>query len=252
MGTAMGQMFRRAFSVITSAQPRSFVLLALWAALVAFGIALSLAASLGSLLPGDLQLARELQERRGVNVLLTPLMVAVSVPGESPVGALLLIGVAGGLLLKRHWPAAVFIALTATGFILSTLLKAIVARPRPTPDLVQVYREITSMSFPSGHVVHYVVFFGAIGYLAWQRLRAAPAPEPFARAGLMAVLAVCAALMLLIGPSRVYLGAHWPTDVLGGYIVGSAWLLLLVVVDRRWVHRVSTEGDSPLQETRKT
>lgn len=85
--------------------------------------------------------------------------------------------------------------------------------------------------------MHYVVFYGMIGYLTWQTL-ASPKPRPSRmRLVIIGLLTVCLGLIALVGASRVYLGAHWPTDVLGGYLLGGAWLILLVTLYRRRLQR---------------
>ena len=78
-----------------------------------------------------------------------------------------------------------------------------VGRPRPSQDLVRVVNELSETSFPSGHVVHYVTFYGFLFYIFFTHLR----PGRW-RALVLDVLAL---LVLLIGPSRVYMGAHWPS-----------------------------------------
>jgi undecaprenyl-diphosphatase len=204
--------------------------------LVASGVALSIVAAHTPYLPGDLGLAREFQESRSLNVLLTPLMVAISLPGYAPWAEILWAFAVLVPILGRRWPVALHIALTASGDVLAQVVKWLVARPRPTTDLVDVYRQVTGASFPSGHVVHYVVFFGVVGYLAWQAWRSTRVGSP-TRAVAFCLLLICGGLILLIGPSRVYLGAHWPTDVVGGYLLGSAWLAILVAAYRRGLQR---------------
>jgi membrane-associated phospholipid phosphatase len=210
-----------------------------WLALVACGVLLSFAAALTPLLPGDLLLAREFQEARALDALITPAMVAISLPGYEPWAELLYASAVLIPLMARRWSMAALLALTLTGDAMAQLVKLIVARARPTTDLVEVYRQVAGASFPSGHVVHYVVFFGVIGYLAWLSLRSQPAGTPW-RIAMIALLVACGGLILLIGPSRVYLGAHWPTDALGGYLLGSAWLWLLVAAYERWRHQHPT------------
>jgi undecaprenyl-diphosphatase len=101
-----------------------------------------------------------------------------------------------------------------------TTIKLLVHRPRPDAELVHVARPLTGYSFPSGHVVFYTGFFGFLMYLI---LTLFP-PSPW-RAALLAVLG---ALILLVGPSRVVLGGHWPSDVGGGYLLGGLWLLVSI------------------------
>jgi undecaprenyl-diphosphatase len=201
--------------------------------LLALGIALAAVVSVEGVPSVDLKITQEVQEPRAIDTLLLPLMVFVSALGYGPWPYLLVVAAVAWLLLQRQWVAAALVAATAIADGLVVLVKLIVARPRPAPDLVEVYRTVTGYSFPSGHVVHYVAFYGIIGYLVWCQLRASPPPGAFARAVLRVVLVLCCALVVLVGPSRVYLGAHWPTDVLAGYLLGGACLLLLIAAAER-------------------
>ncbi len=123
---------------------------------------------------------------------------------------------AAAFALGRRWLEAVLLVSTISSFEVSSVLKRIVARARPTLEAQD--------SFPSGHVVVFVVFFGTLGYLAWAHL------SGYLR---WIVVAACALLIVLVGPSRVYLGAHWPSDVAGGYLIGGIWLLLLLYAYER-------------------
>ncbi len=108
-------------------------------------------------------------------------------------------------------------------------IKHLIARARPSSTLVHVAAHLHSFSFPSGHVIQYTTLFGFTLYtilVAWKRT----AP----RAVLLIVLAL---LIILVGPSRVYLGEHWPTDVTGGYLFGGVWLAATIWVYRRLAAR---------------
>ena len=118
-------------------------------------------------------------------------------------------------------------------------LKLVVNRPRPTPDLVRVFQAEPGNSFPSGHAFLAIVFWGLLAYFALTRLQR--------RSLRVLTLSGFLVIILLIGASRVYLGAHWPSDVLGGYVVGALLLTALVWLDRRWKPRLesgSRENDS--------
>lgn len=108
--------------------------------------------------------------------------------------------------------------------LLNSVFKVIVERPRPTTDLVRVWVIEHESGFPSGHTLFAAVFLGLMAYFAFTRLR---------RRGLrMLTLSSLLMLILLIGASRVYLGAHWSSDVLGGYVVGAVFLGIFICFDR--------------------
>jgi len=104
----------------------------------------------------------------------------------------------------------------------SELAKIAFSRPRPIEGQVLVYGQFPGFSFPSSHVLFYTLFFGFIAFLALSL----PEVKPIVRTLLFSVSIL---LVILIGISRIYLGAHWPTDVIAGYLVGLALLEILVV-----------------------
>jgi membrane-associated phospholipid phosphatase len=110
---------------------------------------------------------------------------------------------------------------TWSGDLLTVVIKTRVLRPRPTKDLVRVMGELAEASFPSGHVVHYVTFYGFLFYLVFIHLK-----QRWFRTALLTLLA---GIILLIGPSRIYMGHHWPSDVAGAYLVGTLWLGVIIV-----------------------
>lgn len=149
------------------------------------------------------------------------LMRLVSWPGHSPQGGLIVL-LAAVLLFRGglRWEAVVGLAAGFGAHALNLALKLAIQRPRPASDLVEVFRTLTSFSFPSGHVMFYSVFFGFLCFLAYTLLRSS-----WLR---MSLVAFFAGLVVLVGPSRVYLGEHWSSDVLGAYLVSS--LLLVVMI----------------------
>lgn len=135
--------------------------------------------------------------------------------------ALVTLGVAGYLLADgRGRTCVVLLAVIAGGLLLSLGLKAAFDRPRP--DLVPHGSHVYTMSFPSGHAMLSAVTYMTLGAMlarVQERLRLR-----------IYVLAVAAALTVLVGASRVYLGVHWPSDVLAGWAIGctfavAAWFL---------------------------
>jgi membrane-associated phospholipid phosphatase len=132
---------------------------------------------------------------------------------------------------------AAFLALSSgLGALLDELAKALVGRPRPAAALVHITRRLGDASFPSGHVVFYCSSFGFLFALAFFDRKCAPAAR-------RAVMTLAALPIVLVGPSRVYLGAHWPSDVLGGYLLGAAWLAIVLQVYRRWKTRSPKAAD---------
>ena len=114
-----------------------------------------------------------------------------------------------------------FTVSTWTGDLVTVLIKTRVLRPRPTADLVRVTSDLEEASFPSGHVVHYVTFYGFLYYLVYTHLK-----QRWFRTTLLVSLG---GLVLMVGPSRVYMGHHWPSDVAGAYLVGTLWLGVIIV-----------------------
>ena len=149
------------------------------------------------------------------------LMRLVSWPGFNPqvvIIAGLLILVLYGLGLRWEAVMALIAALFSTA--INLLVKNLIQRPRPLPDQVTVVAALTSYSFPSGHVMFYVGVFGFLGFLAYHLL------QPSLRRSFL--VACFGGLVLLIGLSRVYLGQHWASDVLGSYLLGSLVLVALI------------------------
>lgn len=143
--------------------------------------------------------------------------------GGISVLTLVVLAVVGYLLRQRAFEA-MWLVLVATigGTLLSFLLKSFFGRERPDAALHLV--TVHSPSFPSGHAMLSAVVYLTLGVLLTQ-----VAPR---RADKMYCMIVALLLTLLIGVSRVYLGVHYPTDVLAGWSVGLAWALLCWVVTR--------------------
>ncbi len=115
-----------------------------------------------------------------------------------------------------RWRTGALVALgCATGSWANVLFKQAVARARP--DLVPHLMAETSNSFPSGHAANSAIVYLTLATLAWPLLRRWQA-RAFA-------MAAAAALVVAIGISRVYLGVHWPSDVLAGWLFGALWAI---------------------------
>lgn len=149
----------------------------------------------------------------------TGVMKTVTWLGSSAVLVPVLVLVGGYFLLRRHdWrPGAKLAAAFVGALVLYDVIKVAVDRPRPPVPLRLV--GATGWSFPSGHATQALAFWGMVALVASGRR--SPAKRWLVWAGAVLVA-------LLVGASRIYLGAHWFTDVLGGYALGGLWLCLLV------------------------
>ncbi|WNG33111.1 phosphatase PAP2 family protein [Archangium minus] len=159
---------------------------------------------------------------------LGPLWLAEAARDVTALGSVsvltLVVGAVGGfLILVRRWRTlALVVGSTLGGAVVNALLKSLFSRPRPTvvPHLTSVLTE----SFPSGHAMLSAIVYLTLGALLAQLVE---------RRWLQAYLVgVALTLTLLIGLTRVYLGVHYPTDVLGGWMAGLGWALLSAVVAR--------------------
>lgn len=204
---------------------RGYVLLGVYLLqLVLFGI-LAWWVHVQPVIPAEVTITRELQAYPAP--WLHTLMLVVSYPGNSLLLTILVVltGIVFWLVDLRL-EAVCVVALSGVSAVLNTLLKLLVERPRPSSRLVEVFQHAAGQSFPSGHVMAYLAFWGLLfsfGVLLfqgkhWWRLL---------------LLALSAFFVLLVGPSRIYLGDHWASDVLGAYLIGGVllgitlWIYLL-------------------------
>jgi undecaprenyl-diphosphatase len=148
-------------------------------------------------------------------------MVWVSWPGFGPQNLI----IAGLIILfiwmiGLHWETVMALAAALFSTAINLLVKDLIQRPRPTATQVNVIDLLNSYSFPSGHVMFYLGFFGFIGFLAFTLLK------PSFKRGL--TLFVVSVPIILIGVSRISLGEHWASDVLGAYLLGTLTLVAII------------------------
>lgn len=160
--------------------------------------------------------------------------------GGTGVLIMVTLGVVGFFsIMKKRAMALMMFGSVATGMILSQALKWGFSRPRP--DLVPALAQVSTLSFPSGHAMLSAVTYLTLGLLC--------ARTSIPRSAKGYLLSAAIVLALIIGISRVYLGVHWPTDVLAGWAGGAAWaimcwLVLLWLQDRGKVETPSFEAHS--------
>jgi membrane protein DedA with SNARE-associated domain len=158
------------------------------------------------------------------------LMVGITELGGASVLWVVALTILGWLLVRRCWrTAGYWVITTAFAQILVKLLKWTIGRPRP----LSLYSGVEQYAFPSGHATSSMVIYGFLAFLIARR------QPPLIRTFIAAITVVGIAL---IGFSRLYLGAHWLSDVLAGWSFGLAWIALMAIV---YTHQQVTEDLRP-------
>lgn len=150
-------------------------------------------------------------------------MLAFTFFGEP--NLLLALSVSLGIMLwvRKHRSEATTIAVTGAGALgLNILLKQLFARARP--QIWERTVEVKFYSFPSGHAMISMVIYGLLGYLLGSRF-------PKQRWWIYSLTVI---LVAIIGLSRLYLGVHWPTDIIAGYTAGLVWLIACIYSLEVW------------------
>ena len=173
--------------------------------------------------PGDLTLELHIQALDSSFV--KQAMKVVSQIGGGQVATILLVAAAILFWVKHRRKDSLLLIGAGLLSLLDRLLKILVDRPRPSPDLVSVIEINHSGSFPSGHATFAMAFFGALFYFS-----SIYVGRPILK---RLIQIVSVAIILLTGISRIYLGAHWPSDVLGGYLLGCLILAILVLLHKK-------------------
>ncbi|HET6826165.1 MAG TPA: phosphatase PAP2 family protein [Amnibacterium sp.] len=130
-------------------------------------------------------------------------------------------------LRRRSWTPVLLVAAAGVGSLAMTIAgKDIIDRHRPLRiDAIPPFE--TSPSFPSGHTLNATVIAGVVAYLILLRRRSA--------AGRTVTVVAAAVIAIVVGLTRVLLGAHWFTDVLAGWLLGAAWLALVITAHRLYL-----------------
>ena len=233
-------LFNGAGETELTVSPRHAVVRARWAEIV-FVTALALYGVLAVLAHAYAYFAWDVAINRAIRSVTLPgfgqLMVGLSWLGSGIMPTVLVVGAGMALYAARLRLEGILCMVGVTlGSVLNTLMKLVIARPRPAPDVIEVMRHYNHNSFPSGHVEFFTTFFGFLLFLSYVLLKRGP---------LRRVCVIVLGLMIaLIGVSRVYMGAHWPSDAVGAYLVGGVWLMLMIEAYRRMKARQS-KSDAP-------
>lgn len=185
----------------------------------------------------DLHFSEEIQQHQ--NAALDHLMYWISCPGFMPQAPIMVTATALVFFLFKYKKAALYLLLTMLAGLVSTLVKIAVNRPRPSDTLVRIVQKTTQQSFPSGHVLFYVVFFGFLVLLMYQL-------EGVSKILRGSIILICLLFIFLIPVSRIYMGAHWFTDVLGGFLLG---LICLYTLSWFYLRHRADKQEAPVAET---
>lgn len=179
--------------------------------------------------PGDMSITARLQKYR--NPWLRRFFYTVSEIGFAKYAVPETVIAAGVFWALRFRLEAFFILLTSSSTLLNQIVKRVIKRPRPDQQMVTVVKVINEPSFPSGHVMWYTNFYGLLIYLLATNWRSGRLRNT--------LISIFTLLIGVIGPSRVYLGAHWPSDVMAGYVYGGLWfggIMAFYLRVKSWLH----------------
>jgi undecaprenyl-diphosphatase len=171
---------------------------------------------------GALRTPQDLATPIGPDWLTKAVTDITSLGGVTVLALLTTVSVAYLLIIQRRITGLFLLASVSGGWLISSSVKIGVARPRP--DLVPHLVEVHDLSFPSGHAMLSAVTYLTLGLLL--------ASNQSSRAARYYFVTVAVLLTLMIGLSRIYLGVHYPTDVLGGWSAGAAWSCLCWLAGR--------------------
>ena len=216
---AAQQAAKKATTTPPKREYRTFLFqVSLFAAIAAFGV-LTFMVKTTPLFTWDIQITQALQSID--SPVFATLMSLISWPGFSPQSFIISVLIVLAIyMFGLHWEAVTAFVAAILPPLVNVLVKSVIRRPRPTVDLVHVLNILNSYSFPSGHVMFYVGFFGFLWFLIYTLLK---------RSVLRTVLLIFLGLLIaLVGMSRIYLGQHWSSDVLGAYLLGGLTLAAIL------------------------
>ncbi len=158
--------------------------------------------------------------------------------GSATVLGLTVLAITGYLVLQGLYRTGLFIFVaTVGGWLLNSVLKQIFARARP--DIVPHLREVSTLSFPSGHALTSAAVYLTLGALL-MRIATGRLTKYYC-------IGVAMFVTFLVGCSRVLLGVHYPTDVLGGWLIGLSWALMCWTVERSLERRAGLRREQEQQ-----
>jgi undecaprenyl-diphosphatase len=229
--TKLAAMWRALLSHVAKRDRLELAILA--GALAVTTLALIFIQLAGAVLQGQTQqlderILRSLRQPQNPGVPIGPWWLRAAALDITALGAptvlgLAVLGVVGYMLLHRMFRTALFVLVASSGgWLLNGLLKQYFERPRP--DVVPHLRDVASLSFPSGHALTSAAVYLTLGAIVMDMTRG--------RVAKIYTMAVAMFATVAVGASRVYLGVHYPTDVLAGWLVGLSWALACWIVEQ--------------------
>ena len=199
---------------------------ALWFTALVFFLFMAVMAAFYDYFPADLRIAHAIQD---IDVpAFGGYVDFMNFVGDEKVYVVLTVLAIGAFARARAGWEAILLALTIVPPAIESAMKSWVGRPRPSADLLHIDGHYSGASFPSGHVVGMAALFGALFFLV-------PAVVPW-RPVRWVLQAGCLLLVASAGPARVYVGAHWPSDVLGSLLLAFV-VLAPLLVGYGWLRR---------------
>ncbi|MFC3563390.1 phosphatase PAP2 family protein [Pedobacter jamesrossensis] len=196
---------------------QTFLIILSFLLIICFAL-LSVFIAKNPILPFDIEISLAVQ--RYQSKWLDNVMLAISFFGELPWSLLSVLIVAAIFYFNKYKRESLFITMILFSGLIILGIKNIIDRPRPTSFYVRLLEVNRFQSYPSGHVLSYVLFFGFLIVLMQNLKTIAKGWRNF-------ITVISAFLILTIAPSRIYLGAHWFTDTLGGFLLGLICLFPL-------------------------
>ena len=187
----------------------------------------------------DVRIIRSLREAADPSQPIGPewmesVLIDITALGSPVVLGLIVLIITGYLLLEaRYVTALIVLATSISGEIVDELLKLFFERPRPA--VVPHLRTVVTASFPSGHAMESAIIYLTLGALLMRVVKG--------RITKIYCMGMAILLTLIVGVSRVFLGVHYPTDVVGGWMLGFVWAAITFLVTRRFEPAVDHERE---------